>query len=205
MEELKKRNTEYLRSIGIAVPDHLPQIEDLDEVNPRLASDVAGRLCALAYVIGLDYDVKGSELLKHLKYFNLMPYVSKYEKDVLNKNSIGDQDKINMSWLAESAQALAWCIGIADLDHFKHCEDDLADKIPIKFDPSEFIEEARLRPIEDIQRQSDLLYRMHWYTRHCGLEGQNCKLSGGIIFERRKAIDWVYGVEEEWDEVPMDT
>lgn len=205
MEELKKRNTDYLRSVGITVPDHLPQIEDLDEVKPRLASDVAGRLCAIAYVIGLNYDVKGVELLKHLNRFNLMQYVSKYEKRLLNQNGSGGQDQINLSWLPESAQALAWCIGIADLDHFKQCDDDLAEKIPNRLDPSEFIEKARLRPIEDIQRQSDLLYRLHWYTRHCGLEGQECKLSGGIIAERRKAIDWVYGVEEDWDEVPMDT
>jgi len=205
MEELKSKNTEYLGSIGIDVPEHLPNIENLDEVKPRTAQDIAGRLSAMAYVIGLGFDAKGNELLEQLNKFDLMSYVSAYETGLLNQDIIGDQDKINMSWLTECAQALAWCIGLVDLDHFKHCDDDLAHKIPFKTDPQEFIQKARLRPIAEIQEQSDLLYRMHWYARNCGLNGQECELSRGIVSERRKAIDWAYGVEEDWDEVPMDT
>lgn len=205
MEEVKNKNTEYLSSIGIDVPQHLPQIESLDEVNPRSAQDIAGRLSALAYVIGLGFDAKGNDLLEQLNKFHLMSYVSSYESELLSQDIIRDKDKINMSWLTECAQALAWCIGLVDLDHFKHCDDDLAHKIPFKTDPQEFIQKAKLRPLAEIQEQSDLLYRMHWYARNCGLTGQECELSEGIVSERRKAIDWAYGVEEDWDEVPMDT
>jgi len=172
---------------------------------PRSAQDIAGRLSALAYVIGLGFDAKGINLLEHLNKYDLMPYVSSYENELLNQDIIGDQDKINMSWLTECAQVLAWCIGLVDLNHFKHCDDDLAQKIPFKTDPKEFIQEASLRPISEIQEQSDLLYRMHWYARNSGLTGKECELSEGIVSERRKAIDWAYGVEEDWDEVPMDT
>ena len=171
MEELKNKNTKYLSSIGIEVPAHLPQIESIDEVNPRTAQDIAGRLSALAYVIGLGFDAKGKDLLDQLSKYNLMSFVSEYEKQLLNQDIIGDQDKINMSWLTECAQALAWCIGLVELDHFKRCDDDLANKIPFKTDPSEFIIKAQRRPITEIQEQSDLLYRMHWYARNCGLTG----------------------------------
>ncbi len=205
MEELKNRNTEYLNSIGIDVPEHLPQIEDLDEVNPRTAKDIAGRLCAMAYVIGLGFDAKGKELLELLTKYNLMPYVSRYERELLDQNLVKEQDKINMSWLTECAQSLAWCIGLVNLDHFKHCDDDLAQKIPFKTDTDRFIREAKLRPISEIQEQSDLLYRIHWYARNCVLTGKECELSEGIISERRKAMDWAYGIEEDWDEVPLDT
>jgi hypothetical protein len=205
MEELKNKNTEYLSSIGIDVPEHLPQIEGIDEVKPRTAQDIASRLSALAYVIGLGFDAKGKDLLEQLNKFNLMPHVSGYESSLLSQDIIGDEDKINMSWLTECAQALAWCIGLVELDHFRHCDDDLAHKIPFKEDPQEFIQNAKLRPINEIQEQSDLLYRMHWYARNCGLTGKDCELSEGIVSERRKAIDWAYGVEEDWDEVPMDT
>jgi hypothetical protein len=205
MEEIKGKNTEYLSSIGIEVPEHLPQIEGLDEVKPRTAQDIAGRLSALSYVIGLGFDAKGQDLLEQLNKYNLMTYVSEYEKGLLSQGAIGKQDKINITWLTECAQALAWCIGLVKLDHSKQCDDDLAQKIPFKAEPNEFIQKAQLRPIAEIQEQSDLLYRMHWYTRNCGLTGQKCKLSGGIVSERRKAIDWAYGVEEDWDEVPMDT
>ena len=205
MEELKSKNTQYLSSIGIVVPEHLPQIESLIEVKPRTAQDIAGRLSALAYVIGLGFGAKGQDLLEQLNKYNLMLYVSEHENGLLSQDDIGEQDKINMTWLTECAQALAWCIGLAKLDHFKHCDDDLAQKIPFKAEPKEFIQKAQLRPISEIQEQSDLLYRMHWYTKNCGLTGQECELSEGVVSERRKAIDWAYGVEEDWDEVPMDT
>lgn len=110
-----------------------------------------------------------------------------------------------MTWLSEAAQSLAWCLGLVELDHFKHCDDDLAEKIPFKVDPSEFISNSRLRPIAEIQQQVDLLYRLHWYARNCRLTGSECELSESIISERRKAIDWAYGVEKDWDEVPADT
>jgi hypothetical protein len=205
MEEVKNKSSRYLRSIGIDVPEHLPQIECLDEVKPRTAQDIAGRLSALAYVIGLGFNAKGKDLLEQLNKYNLMPYVSHYEKELLSQDGIEDQEKINMCWLAEGSQALAWCIDLVQLDHFKHCDDDLAQKIPFKVDPKEFIKKAQLRPIAEIQEQSDLLYRMHWYSRNCGLTGQKCELSESIVSERRKAIDWAYGVEEDWDEIPMDT
>lgn len=205
MKELRAKNTEYLRSIGISVPEHLPEIEGLDEVTPRTAQDIAGRLSALAYVIGLGFDAKGKDLLEQLNKYNLMPYVSGYERELLSQEIIGDQDKINMSWLPECAQALAWCIGLVELDHFEHCDDDLAHKIPFKSDPEEFIQKAQLRPVPEIQEQSDLLYRLHWYARNCRLTGQECEINEEVVSERRKAIDWAYGVEEDWDEVPMDT
>ena len=205
MERIKEKNTKYLASLQIEVPDHLPIIESLEEVNPRSPSDIASRLCALAYVIGLGFGAKGSDLMEYLEKYNLIPFVSNYEKDLLSTDTIEEQDKLNMTWLTECAQSLAWCIGLVELDHFKHCDDDLAEKIPFKENPAEFISKAECRPIEQIQEQADLLYRMHWYVRNYSLTDKECALSQSIVSERRKAIDWAYGVEEEWDEVPMDT
>jgi len=205
LEELKTKNNKYLSSLGIDINQNLPLIEDLQEVQPRSAEDIAGRLSAIAYVIGMAFDANRIELINNLKKFNLWSYVSNYEKTLLESEKISEQDIINMEWLSESAQALAWSIGIVELDHFKHCDDDLAMKIPFNIDPTNFITSAHLRPIEEIQEQSDLLYRMHWYTRNCKLTEADCVLSASIITERRKAIDWIYGVEEDWDEIPLDT
>lgn len=205
MEELKSRTTNYLASVGIEVPAHLPTIEGVDEVTPRNSKDVAGRLSALAYVIGLGFGAKSSDLLEDLQQYELMSFVSEREKRLLREKVLSDQDKVDMSWQTECAQALAWCVGLVEVDHFHHCDDDLAQKIPFKIDPSEFIKSAKLRPITEIQAQSDLLYRMHWYAKDCRLNGRECSLSESIVSERRKAIDWVYGVEKNWDEMRMDT
>ena len=99
-----------------------------------------------------------------------------------------------MSWQGEWAGALAWCIGRVELEHFEHSDDDLAQKVPFKTDPSDFIRSAKLRPIAEIQDQSDLLYSMHWYATNCRHPGRDCDLSASIISEPRKPIDWVDGV-----------
>lgn len=204
-EEIKKRNSKYLSSIDIEVPEHLPTIESLEEVVPRSAKDVARRVCALTYVIGLAFDVKGKELKGWLDQYDLLDFVSNYEKKLLDTDSISRQDKQKMSWMPECSQALAWCLGLVELNHFKHCDDDLVKKIPFKTEPKRFIEDATIRPITEIQEQADLLYRMHWYIRNCNYTGKPCELNEGIIYQRRKAIDWVYGVSESWDNIPMDT
>jgi len=205
MEQLKLSNTQKLAKMGIEVPGHLPQIEPLEDVSPRSSVEVASRLCALSYVIGLGFGAKGKDLKPFLEQYDLLDDVTHHEKSLLELDILPEQERINASWLPECAQALAWCINVVELNHFDHCDNDLASKIPFKTDPSGFISNAVLRPIEEIQQQSDLLYRMHWYARDCSLTGTESPLNEGVISERRKAIDWVYGVEEDWDEIPMDT
>jgi len=205
LESIKNKNTELLSSFNIEIPNHLPLIESIDEVNPRTAKEVASRLCAISYVLGLGFGAERTLLKIYLEGYKLMDFVSDYEKRLLEEENISEQDVINMTWLTEAVQSLAWCLGIVGLDNFKHCDDNLVEKIPLNIDPNQFINEAKVRPIIEIQEQADLLYRMHWYARNCRLIGKECNFSEGIVSERRKAIDWVYGVEENWDEIPMDT
>jgi len=205
MEQLKLSNTHKLARLGIEVPNNLPQIEPLEEVSPRSSVEVASRLCALSYVIALGFGAKGKDLKPFLDEYDLMDSVTDHEKSLLDLDILPEQERINASWLPECAQALAWCINLAELNHFDHCDNDLASKIPFKSDPGAFISNAALKPLEEIQQQSDLLYRMHWYARDCTLNGVEGPLNEGIISRRRKAIDWVYGVEEDWDEVPIET
>ncbi|MFG1496080.1 DUF4272 domain-containing protein [Saccharospirillum sp. HFRX-1] len=203
--DLKIKSETYLTSLGIQVPSHLPKIESLDDVNPKTATQIASRLCALTYVIGMGFGAKHNDLLDDLQAYNLMDFVSPKEQQLLSQESLTEQQRINMAWQVECAQALAWCIGVVGFDHFKPCDSDLAQKIPFKTSPEPFIQHAERRSIDAIQEQSDLLYRMHWYVRNCRLSGQESLLNESVITERRKAIDWAYGVAEDWDNVPMDT
>ena len=71
--------------------------------------------------------------------------------------------------------------------------------------PAAFIASAALRPFEEIYRQADLHYRLHWAARNARLTGAEFPVTEGFIRERRKALDWVIGVEPDWDEIPSDT
>jgi hypothetical protein len=204
--KLKEENEKHLASLRIETNLNLPPIEGQSEVKPKSSQQVASRACAIGYVVGLIYDADREDLIEQLKQYELWEkFVTTTEKKSLEVEQISDEVKNEYSWLPESIQALSWCLGLVELDHFNYCDEDLADNFPLGNDPSSFIENAELRPIEEIQRECDLLYRLHWYTKKCYREGDVSKLDLGVIEARRKAIDWVYGVEENWDEIQLDT
>jgi len=135
-----------------------------------------------------------------------MRFASQSERKLLSSSQISERDKINAQWQVECVQSLAWCLGIVELDPFRGCDDDLAQHFPKPFtDPSEFFNTATLRPFEEIYQQADLHFRLHWAARNARLRGQNSKVNEEMIQERRKALDWVIGVDADWDEIPMDT
>lgn len=205
LAEIKKENEKYLRGVGVLVNEHLPFIEDLDAVQPQDAQTVARRLCALGYIIRAAYGMPLAEVHEWIERLGLRQVLGSAERDILQAEELSEQQKINFGWLAEGAQVLAWSLGLVEMDHFRQCNDDLAEKAPFRADISSFVGGAKLLPLAAIQRQADLLYRMHWAVVECRMSGRDCPLHEGLIRERRRAIDWVYGVCEDWDEVALDT
>lgn len=144
LTDLKAQTEENLRRHGVEINPNLPTIEAPDEVKPKSARDVAGRACAIAYVIGVAFDAPTDQLKSWISEYSLWEWVSPHEAALLDSNSISTEDKNKYSWLAESAQALVWALGMVDLDARSMCDDDLATKIPFKSDPTSFIASAKL-------------------------------------------------------------
>lgn len=205
LEELKAKTEANLQRFSVEINPNLPTIESLDEVKPKSARDVAGRACAIAYVVGIAYGAPSDRLKSFISEFSLWDWVSPSEAALLDSPSVSDEGKNECSWLAESAQALAWALGIVDLDARAMCDDDLATKIPFKTDPTSFIESSSLRPLPEIQEQVDFHYRLHWWLRQCQLTGSESEFNYGAIVQRRHALDWLYGVADGWDEISLDT
>ncbi|WP_185843463.1 DUF4272 domain-containing protein [Pseudoalteromonas luteoviolacea] len=169
LELIKQRNKAYLDSIGIITNASLPTIEELVEVKPQGAESIAKRICALSYVIGLAYGANPKQLRDYLKSYGLWESVTYREKRLLEAELISTKEQNEIRWMVESMQALAWSLGIVELDNLKNC---------------------------------DLLYQMHWACNHDNSQNQ---LDKGVICARRRALDWVYGVDPEWEDIPMDT
>lgn len=204
--KIKAENIAILSEWGVPTNDHLPQLEEESELNPPSARDVARRCMIMSHVIGIGFGVDAVKLRKAASAWGLMECASSLETDMLSRSTHTEQERINATWLVECLQSLAWCLGLADLTPMQHCDEDLASKFPAPFtDPSLFIASAQLRPLEDIYRQADLHYRLHWAARNARLTGSEFPVSEGILRERRKALDWAIGVESDWDEVSSDT
>ncbi len=205
MGQIKQNSMSTLAEYGLEVPDTLPEIESLSELSPQSSTACARRAIVLGYMVGFGFKANPQALKDSLDSFGLWESCSEYEKGLFQRE-LTQQEVVNCTWLTECIQAFAWAFQLADLNHFQHCDDDLSSRFPKPFhDPSSFITEIQLRPIEELFRMADLHYRMHWIAREARLHGQPCQLHEGIIAERRKALDWIIGVEDNWDEMPMDT
>ena len=205
-EDVKQLSHDFLAQHNVRVNDALPCIEASQELSPQSPDNVARRAVVLGHIIGIGFGQAGAKLKEPLEEFGLLPYASANEIRLLNANTYTKQEKVNATWLVECMQALGWCFGFVDLDPFSDCDNQLASHFPAPFtDPSDFIANATLRSFPELYQQADLHYRLHWVCRAARLNGSDSPLNEGVIRERRKAIDWVVGVEPDWDEIPMDT
>ena len=203
--EAKSKSEAFFKARGIRVNEALPFIEAPEELRPVSAQDVARRSLVLGYMIGIGYRQPGSRLKAQIEKWGLYQSTSSAERALLEKEEYSKQETVDATWLTECVQSLAWGLGMVELDHFRRCDEDLGPKFPIMTDPSSFVTAARLREFEDIYFQSDLLYRLHWASRDDRMHGRTATLDEDLIRERRKAMDWMLGVEADWDEVPADT
>jgi Domain of unknown function (DUF4272) len=205
-EKIKASSIATLRSWGIPVIDHLPQLEAETDLAPQPAIAVARRCMIMSHVIGIGFGGDADELHEAAESWGLMDFASPHERDMLSRTTHTEQERINATWQVECLQSFAWCLGLSGLEPLRHCDDDLASKFPAPYtDPSAFIASATLRSFSEIYSQADLHYRLHWASRNARLTGAEFPVNEGLLRERRKAMDWVIGVEADWDEVPSHT
>jgi hypothetical protein len=203
--EANKSSEDFLVSSGIPINEALPLIEAPDKLTPQSPVSVAQRSLVLGYITLTGFGWSGQEVQNQLEKWNLYNYASDLEKALLTKTSFTQQEKVNATWLPECIQSFAWGLGLVELGHFKHCDDNLVEHFPILKDPDAFIQGAALRPFSEIYFQSDLHYRLHWASRDGRLHKEAATLDEGLIRERRKAMDWMIGVSDDWDDMHSDT
>ena len=205
-EQVKVDSIALLRSWDVPVIEHLPTLEAESELSPQTPAAVARRCSVLTHVIMIGYDGDPTDSRDAVTKWELTPFTSAHERDLFGSTKPTKQDRIDATWLTECMQSFAWCLRLSELNVLRHCDDDLANRFPEPYsDPSDFISSASLRPFEEIYRQADIHYRLHWAARNGLLTGAKVSISESIIRERRRALDWVIGVEADWDEVPSDT
>lgn len=204
-EETKHHTEQFLGKHGIKVPSHLPVLDEQHHLMPPTSDAVARRLLILGYLIGASYNASPKEIAALLKSHKLWHALSLSEKNLLAKKTFTNQDKINASWLSECAEVLAWALGQTDLDHFHRAKEAYAKKIPIKADPTEFIADSLMRPFDEIYKQADLIFRLHWFAIQAHYDQKPCEIDWEVMQERHRAANWIIGEEPDWDEITTDT
>lgn len=130
---------------------------------------------------------------------------------VLNaENEDLTQLQINtLLWNLESLWALMWLTELIDtLEAEEFVGDSMAELLPNlqQNEGNEKIEKIeKIRPELEIYTTLDYYYRLHWYCVDERINGREAQLNEGVIYERRKALEWAFNRENDWDNVEMST
>lgn len=134
---------------------------------------------------------------------NFGAYLSNREKTSLNRGVITKQEEIDYSWYQESINCIMWILGFEDASLNSYDEIDCAKlmkHLPPETSLHEFQSKIKLRPAEELFRELDIYYLLHWLAR------RNKSISVSVIRERRKVLEWCLDKEiRDWDNVSLDT
>lgn len=216
-EQRKQESILKLKTKAIPYIDWLPHIESSDDVIPRSAEHIAKRAIACLLMIqvacDLDRDQFDQEtedfIVDLLNKFEVADELTVKEKNILNK-SAAQQDIVNMIWKYEAYWVLLWALGIVDElkypDEIADC--DFAIEVVSRCRSlQEFMQQVRLRDIEEILDEADLIYRYDWACVDARLKQQNApaNLNASIVLERHGTLNWLFQADADWDNPDVST
>jgi hypothetical protein len=208
-EARKRRTIMRLKQEGVPYIDWLPVIEDAAGAKPPTAADVARRFCALMLVTHKAISDDHAASLTLRAKFGDRARFSGEELIFMETGAPDEASRIGPSWVCEAAVPMAWALGrFETLERPEQPVDvDRLATLIVDDGGEALVTEARLRPINAILDEADLIYRYHWAVRQSQIDGQDApaRLDADVVMERHKGLNWLIGYEADWDEVTTDT
>ncbi|MCB2409318.1 DUF4272 domain-containing protein [Hymenobacter lucidus] len=195
-------------ALGGRICDWLPV---LDTPAIRAAVEVQGRMSVLNALINISFQAPVDVIRNWLTQHDLLVFLSPEEESLLAKDNdeLTEQQLINLRWSLESLWALMWATGMTDeLAPTEWCGDDMASLLPnleANEDNTKLTQPRTLRPEAELYQMLDYYYRLHWYCVDERLNGREALVSESLVYERRKALEWVFSRAQDWDDVEMST
>ncbi len=205
----KQRSELILLSEGVPVDPRLPPIELADDFVLRRKEAIAIRLlCVLMTAIKADR-MHQTMVLRVIRQYGLAASFSPVEKNFIRTLDPASSDKDRFSWRYESAWVLLWVLGYVDSlgSPEARCNADFAVDCMRDRNRQSFIDDAKLRPLDQILDQADLVYR---YRRALAdtvpaKKRPPADLNAGIVFERHHAFNWLVRYSDrDWDEAAVE-
>jgi hypothetical protein len=206
----KERSEVLLRAEGVPINKTLPVIETEREAKHRTKDEVAYRALALLVVAVKGEGLDQPTLNRIVKDYGLQSHFTPKERSFIQNPSPSQHDRVQFAWRYEAAWTLLWALGYVErLDKPSGiCDVQRAIRFMQERKASQFVADAKLRPLSEILDQSDRIYRYHWAVVDARVNGRK-PLPGiepGVTLERHYALNWLIGyMEQEWDDVSTDT
>lgn len=217
-QQRKAESIARLQAAAVPYIDWLPPIEDAAAVRVRSAEAIARRAigCLIAIQAACDrntgeYSPETAQwcmdLLKQYDISELTPN----EVQILNHQGT-EQDVVNMVWKYEAYWTLLWALGIVDTldfpDHAIDCQFAI-NAVSQHADFAAFMQAVRLRDIDTILDEADLIYRYHWACVDARLKQQPmpANLNSSVVMERHAGLNWLIDADgsDDWDNPDVST
>lgn len=207
-QEIKSKNDKIISEKGLRFNNWLPILE-----TPALRSieEIKGRMAVMNALINIGFEAPTFLIKDWIGQQNLSKYLSEEEKEILElENDDLTETQINtFLWYLEALWALMWLTEMIDnLDPEVFVGDEMASLLPNleQGESNEKLEKLQnIRPEIEVYTMLDFYYRLHWYCVDERINNREALLNEGVIYERRKALEWAFNRESDWDNVEMST
>lgn len=206
--QTKAESEARVLTLGGRICDWLP-LPDAPAV--RTVEEVKGCMSVLNALINISFEAPVPLIADWLSGHELNVFLSEEEAQMLAKTNedLTKPEIGQLRWNLESLWALLWATSlINELDPTTWCGDNMLTLLPNLEqgeDNGKIEQITALRPPEELYRMLDYYYRLHWYCVDERLHNCEPLLSEGIVYERRKALEWVFDRAADWDDVEMST
>ncbi|QIF06219.1 DUF4272 domain-containing protein [Roseimicrobium sp. ORNL1] len=208
--ERKTRSLDRLKKEGVPILDSLPVIEDSQEAKTRTKEEIAQRAIAVCLTAVKGEGVEQKVIDSLVTKFGAEKFFTPEEAAFIKDPSPAREDSIKFSWRYECLWVLLWSLGYVDnLERPEGiCDVPKAVSFLKDRDTAQFIKDAKLRPLNELLDEADLIYRYHWAVTSARLKNQEApaKLEGGVVQERHYVLNWLIGyMDQAWDDISTDT
>lgn len=199
-----------LVSEGISINRSLPPIEDIQDIKRRTKEEIAWRAMALLVIAAKGQGLEQPIVEKIVKDYGLEKHFTPNEAAFIQQKTPTEHDHIQFTWRYEAAWTLLWSLGyVESLEKpTKICDVSRAVEFMQKRTSTQFISDGKLRSIDIILDEADLIYRYHWAVVDARINGKPAPagLEPGVTMERHHALNWLIGyMNQEWDDISTDT
>jgi len=173
---------------------------------PRSGHQVATRMFCLTIIAARGEGLEKDIAERVLKERSVYSHLTANERVFLDQPVPSHSDRVQFTWKYECAWVLQWALGLVnDLgEPSSQCD---AAMIARMAQDTNLTKIGPVRSFNDLADIGDLYYRMHWACRDAQLrrEPAPVNLVSGVVWERRRAFQWLLEPDVDWDDLSLDT
>jgi Domain of unknown function (DUF4272) len=205
---IKTANEKIILDQSYRINEWLPVLDD-----PKIRSleEIKGRISVMNAVINIAFEAPTHEIKNWIIKHKLTKYLTESEQLIIDKpnDHLNNFELNSLMWYLESLWALMWVVEMIEtLDASVKVGDNMASLLPDleNEEGNDKVDKVQgLRSEIEIYTMLDYYYRLHWLVTDSRINGLKIKLTEGVAYERRKALEWVMNRDCDWDSVEMGT